>query len=103
MRPLTVPARSSTSGAASFAGEAILATYRGVAVVASPILSWIVARRVVRGKADAARYAERFGQASLARPSGRIAWVHAASVGETLAVLPLVARIAGEGLGVVFT
>ena len=43
-----------------------------------------------QGKEDPNRRNERLGQASRARPAGPLAWVHAASVGETNAVLPLI-------------
>src|SRR5690606_7353127 len=39
---------------------------------------------------------ERLGRASAARPSGRLAWLHAASVGEALSILPLIARLRRE-------
>ena len=42
------------------------------------------------GKEDPNRRNERLGQANRARPAGPLAWVHAASVGETNAVLPLI-------------
>jgi 3-deoxy-D-manno-octulosonic-acid transferase len=41
------------------------------------------------GKEDAARLKERFGAASLARPPGRLVWLHAASVGELGVALTL--------------
>jgi 3-deoxy-D-manno-octulosonic-acid transferase len=39
----------------------------------------------------------------VARPEGRLIWVHAASVGETNAVMPLVARLSAAGFRVLFT
>ena len=36
------------------------------------------------------RIDERFGHASVQRPQGHLVWVHAASVGETKSVLPLI-------------
>ena len=68
-----------------------------------PRSRFLIARRVAAGKADAARTPERYGRASLPRPAGRVAWVHAASVGETLALVPLVARVIAAGFAVVFT
>ena len=45
-----------------------------------------------RGKARRKRAVldERFGHASVQRPQGHLVWVHAASVGETKSVLPLI-------------
>jgi 3-deoxy-D-manno-octulosonic-acid transferase len=46
--------------------------------------------RVLRGKEDVSRIKERFGFASIAHPKKSLVWIHAASVGEFLAVLPLI-------------
>lgn len=59
---------------------------RGAELLAPTILSW----RERRGKEDAARRGERLGLAGRPRPNGTLIWVHAASVGETNAILPLI-------------
>ena len=46
-------------------------------------------RRVVRGKEEAGRLGERRGEEQMKRPPGRLLWLHAASVGEALSVLPV--------------
>ncbi|HET9146904.1 MAG TPA: 3-deoxy-D-manno-octulosonic acid transferase [Acetobacteraceae bacterium] len=74
-----------------------LRCYGAAARLAQPGLRLWLARRVARGREDAARLAERFGAASRERPPGRLIWVHAASVGETVSVLPLIAELAREG------
>jgi 3-deoxy-D-manno-octulosonic-acid transferase len=56
----------------------------------APILLWWRERR---GKEDPSRRSERYGIASLARPAGPLMWLHAASVGETNAVLPVIDRL----------
>jgi 3-deoxy-D-manno-octulosonic-acid transferase len=42
------------------------------------------------------RRGERYGQTSVPRPDGPLIWVHAASVGETNAVLPVIDRLLAE-------
>lgn len=72
----------------------IAAIYAAAATLAAPGLDVMLARRVRRGKEIAARLPERRGIASLPRPSGRLLWMHAASVGETVSVLPLFPELA---------
>lgn len=81
----------------------VLATYRSAGRLASPLVDLFLAARRRAGKEDPARRGERRGVASLPRPDGRLVWVHAASVGETLAVLGLVERLAATGAGVLVT
>ncbi len=82
---------------------AMAAGYRFAGVLLRPVVPFILSRRVARGKEDPQRLSERYGRASLPRPPGRLVWVHAASVGETNAVLPLIDRLTRIGLAVVFT
>jgi 3-deoxy-D-manno-octulosonic-acid transferase len=49
------------------------------------------------GREDAARLGERMGEASRPRPAGRLVWIHAASVGESLSVLTLIDRLLAAG------
>jgi 3-deoxy-D-manno-octulosonic-acid transferase len=70
--------------------------YRGATWLASPLLRRHLQRRVPLGKEEAERLAERYGIASLARPDGRLGWLHAASVGETQSLLPLIAALAAR-------
>jgi 3-deoxy-D-manno-octulosonic-acid transferase len=67
--------------------------YRGLTHLAGPAVRRLLDRRAQRGKEDVARRGERLGQPTQVRPQGRLVWVHAASVGESLAVLPLVDRL----------
>ncbi len=60
-------------------------------------------RRVRRGKEDPRRLPERTGLAATPRPAGRVVWCHAASVGESLALLSLIGALRARGLAVVLT
>lgn len=46
--------------------------------------------RLFKGKEDPARTQERFAYPSQKRPAGEVVWFHAASVGETLSLVPLI-------------
>lgn len=84
-------------------GAAALSAYRAAGTLAEPLIGRLMARREKRGKEDGARRAERFGVASRARPPGPLVWVHAASIGETAAMLPLIERLADRGPAVLLT
>ena len=57
------------------------------------IAPWYLRRRARRGKEDPGRLGERFGHASVPRPDGALIWLHAASVGESLSLLPVLERL----------
>jgi len=58
--------------------------WAGAATVASPALRLLLRYRVTTGKEIAARLPERRGIETEPRPEGRLIWLHAASVGETV-------------------
>jgi 3-deoxy-D-manno-octulosonic-acid transferase len=67
-----------------------LKIYGGATRLLAPVLPLVLSWRERKGKEDPARRGERLGHAAMPRPSGRLVWLHAASVGETNAVLPLI-------------
>ena len=70
-----------------------LLAYRALTAAASPFLPAILRGRAARGREDEARMGERLGHASVARPAGPLVWLHGASVGEGLSLLPLIERL----------
>jgi 3-deoxy-D-manno-octulosonic-acid transferase len=72
------------------------AAYGATGTLAAPFLRAMLRRRVAAGKEIAARLGERFGIAGLPRPAGRLIWIHAASVGETMSVFSVIDALAGR-------
>lgn len=64
--------------------------YKTLTTLAEPLLLLLLRLRVRQGKEDPARWREKTGLPSLPRPTGTLLWFHAASVGESKAVLPLI-------------
>ncbi|MEL6921022.1 MAG: glycosyltransferase N-terminal domain-containing protein, partial [Pseudomonadota bacterium] len=77
--------------------------YRWVGVAAYPLVGTYIRVRASRGKEQASRSGERYGKASAARPDGPLVWVHAASLGETSAVIALIRRLKAAHISVVLT
>ena len=73
------------------------------ATVAAPGLRLMLRRRVGRGKELADRLPERRGIDPAPRPPGRLIWLHAASVGETVSAIPVLEALQGAGAHVLFT
>jgi 3-deoxy-D-manno-octulosonic-acid transferase len=71
--------------------------------LAKPFAAWLLTQRTKRGKEDPERLAERYGVASLPRPAGPLIWLHGASVGELLAVVPLIERLRAMNFAVLVT
>jgi 3-deoxy-D-manno-octulosonic-acid transferase len=67
-----------------------LKIYCGAMSLLRPLAPVILNMRERRGKEDPKRKGERLGYAGIERPPGLLVWVHAASVGETNAALPVI-------------
>jgi 3-deoxy-D-manno-octulosonic-acid transferase len=80
-----------------------LRAYRLGLMVLEPAAAGLLLWRKRRGKEDSERLGERRGIASRERPEGMLAWLHGASIGETLALMPVVERLIRRGLNVLVT
>ncbi len=67
-----------------------LRLYQLLTFVAGPFLLLSLTARARRGRENQARLSERRGLTRASRPKGRLIWFHAASVGETNSILPLI-------------
>jgi 3-deoxy-D-manno-octulosonic-acid transferase len=84
-------------------GEASLSLYGAAGRLARPLAGAWLTWRERQGREDGSRRGERFGIASRDRPDGPLIWVHASSVGETVAALPLIRRLVERGPTVLLT
>lgn len=80
-----------------------LKLYRGGLSLLGPFTGLLLRERARRGKEERTRLGERRGEATYMRPAGRLAWLHGASVGETLSLLPIAERLNQRGLSVLIT
>jgi 3-deoxy-D-manno-octulosonic-acid transferase len=71
----------------------MLKLYQVITHVASPLINGYLKKRMKKGKEDPLRFHERLGKAKLPRPDGVVIWIHGASVGEAISVLPLIERL----------
>jgi 3-deoxy-D-manno-octulosonic-acid transferase len=80
-----------------------LHAYRLVTALGTPLAGPFLMMRLRRGKEDPRRVGERRGHPGLSRPAGRLVWLHGASVGEAVSLLPFVDRITRAGASALVT
>lgn len=77
--------------------------WASAATLATPVLRLNLQRRASRGKEVAGRLGERRGIDATPRRPGPLIWVHAASVGESVSVLPVLSALDRLGVAVLLT
>lgn len=75
------------------------ALWAGVSTLSGPVVQFALRRRLRAGKELPDRLQERRGTELAPRPDGRLVWLHAASVGETLSLLPLLEELCRQQPG----
>ena len=68
----------------------LLKIYYVISILLMPLTGIYINRRIKLNKEDTKRFKERYGRASVQRTEGSLAWLHAASVGESLSILTII-------------
>ncbi|BBL53002.1 3-deoxy-D-manno-octulosonic acid transferase [Bartonella quintana] len=83
--------------------HAALLIYRMIGFCLRPLVPFYLFFRAIRGKEEWDRKKERLGKSHQVRPQSPLIWLHAASVGETLALFPLINYILSLKINVLLT
>ena len=81
-------------GVEASASPCIRAAYRIFSAAVAPLIALHLLARQAMGKES--RLSERWGRATRRRPDGRLLWLHASSLGEGAAALPIIVKILEE-------
>ncbi len=61
-----------------------------ISILLSPFIRCLARYRAYQGLEEGDRIKERYGYPSITRPFGSLVWMHAASVGETVSIIPVI-------------
>src|SRR5260370_20773060 len=101
--PMPSPIGRKETAVVSDGSPLALRAYRLATAALTPLAPALVSYRLRQSKEHPARVKERYGYSEIPRPAGALAWIHCASVGELLTVIPLVGRIREKEFGVLCT
>ena len=67
--------------------------YKLITKLIRPFIVFYILIRISKGKEDRLRVTERYGTSDIERKDGKVIWFHAASIGESLSILPLLKKL----------